>query len=161
MKIWNWTSQINPVFVTFHVLISTFLRHLNVLNCIKFDINLNALIKLTLYFSAPERKLVQYQQAFNYQTRVWCWEPPSFRCWKTKVGYRPAYRNETQNVTKLIRECCAGYERIRTECQPICSPPCKNGRCIEPGNCKCELGFGGDACDHCKLLLLLFSFPFL
>ena len=53
-----------------------------------------------------------------------------------------------------VQVCCKGYARSSngTSCVPICSQHCYHGQCVEPDVCKCEPGFGGQACSKCKFV---------
>ena len=56
-----------------------------------------------------------------------------------------------------VQVCCKGYARSSngTSCVPICSQHCYHGQCVEPDVCKCEPGFGGQACSKCKFCICI------
>uniref|UniRef100_UPI00358DDEA8 epidermal growth factor-like protein 6 isoform X2 n=1 Tax=Myxine glutinosa TaxID=7769 RepID=UPI00358DDEA8 len=48
-----------------------------------------------------------------------------------------------------LLSCCYGWHVGETGgCEPICKPPCKNGKCVGPGKCKCLPGYTGKTCNH-------------
>ena len=51
-----------------------------------------------------------------------------------------------------VQVCCKGYASSSngTSCIPICSQHCYHGQCVEPDVCKCDPGYGGEACSKCK-----------
>ena len=58
---------------------------------------------------------VKTQVPFKVKTYEWCAKPP-FRCPVFKTDFKPGYRNETQNSTKMIKVCCEGYAEYDGKC---------------------------------------------
>lgn len=89
-------------------------------------------------------EMVPYQES----KMVWCAQIPP-RCRKTEVRMRKVNKTEVLEKMRAIRECCEGYTEnsLRNRCVPHCHKPCVHGYCASPGQCKCESGFGGPACD--------------
>lgn len=52
-------------------------------------------------------------------------------------------RPPAANATACFERCSApGYEMLPTgECAPLCPDGCPNGRCVQPGQCECAVGF--------------------
>lgn len=94
-------------------------------------------------------EMVPYQES----KMVWCAQIPP-RCRKTEVRMRKVNKTEVLEKMRAIRECCEGYieNSLRNRCIPHCHKPCVHGVCASPGQCKCESGFGGPACDISKLI---------
>lgn len=57
-------------------------------------------------------------------------------------------RKETCVDTEESFECrCReGYQRVGTECRPVCLRGCVHGDCVAPGVCRCHFSFVGPTC---------------
>ncbi|CAO1410958.1 unnamed protein product [Diamesa serratosioi] len=91
---------------------------------------------------------VVVSESVPYQERVnsWCWEVPP-RCAKYKLSVREEKRVEVLTKSRGIKECCQGYTKLGARCVPYCENKCQHGTCIATGVCKCDLKYGGPACD--------------
>lgn len=87
-------------------------------------------------------ELVPYQEKQN----SWCWSVPP-RCAQYKLSERVEKRVEVLKKTRGIKECCEGYTKLGARCVPYCESGCNHGTCVATGVCKCDLKYGGPACD--------------
>lgn len=83
---------------------------------------------------------------YKERQNSWCWSVPP-RCSQYKVVEREEKRVEVLTKTRGIKECCEGYIQLGVRCFPYCENPCYHGTCIATGVCKCDLKYGGPACD--------------
>lgn len=92
------------------------------------------------------KKRLEHRKVFT-----WCLAIPP-RCEKYKTYEQTVYENETLIKKKIEEDCCDGYTKSNIEdiCIPVCSNGCLHGTCIEPEKCKCEVGYGGSACNICE-----------
>lgn len=79
---------------------------------------------------------------------------------RTCVQYRTETRMNSRKITvweeKVIPTCCPGYaEHPDQSCSPICIDGCRNGKCVGPNECKCDLvpnetkpGYMGNTCSR-------------
>ncbi|KAI9585727.1 protein draper-like [Glossina fuscipes] len=84
----------------------------------------------------------------NYQVRTpsWCLSVPP-RC--AAYSFKERIVNKTQSITKsrIVKECCKGYKRAGSLCQPDCMPKCQHGACVAPNKCVCDQHYVGPVCD--------------
>ena len=57
---------------------------------------------------------------------------------------------QPQTRSEPMEKCCAGYElnESRDGCEPSCPQKCLHGKCISPGVCRCDQGYGGLDCNR-------------
>ena len=63
----------------------------------------------------PVQFEVKTQIPYQVKTFEWCARVPP-RCPVYKTEYRPGFRNETRNSTKIIRVCCEGFAEYEGKC---------------------------------------------
>ncbi|CAO1393211.1 unnamed protein product [Diamesa hyperborea] len=83
---------------------------------------------------------------YKERENSWCFSMPP-RCSQYKVVEREEKRVEVLTKTRGVKECCEGYIQLGTRCVPYCENPCHHGTCVATGVCKCDLKYGGPACD--------------
>jgi len=83
-------------------------------------------------------------------------EYSTIRCFKKRNACRATCQSGYYFLGKNSRSAtydCQGGEWVmkggeETRCDPVCDPPCENGKCIEPNRCECDDGFTGDYCEE-------------
>ncbi|XP_017764974.1 PREDICTED: uncharacterized protein LOC108554276 [Eufriesea mexicana] len=92
-----------------------------------------------------------YTKPVIVNTFTWCLKIPP-RCEKTRTEMRQLYRVKTESKTRIVKECCDGYEMASPSdeedirCVPSCEK-CLSGVCVSPNRCQCIPGYQGDSCD--------------
>ncbi|KAF4514241.1 UNVERIFIED_CONTAM: hypothetical protein B566_EDAN019471, partial [Ephemera danica] len=71
----------------------------------------------------------------------------------TKINHASVTRYDVTlqmvSKTRVVRECCVGFEQQEQLCVPRCSESCgSHGRCVAPDVCKCDPGFHGALCNY-------------
>ncbi|KAK2704488.1 hypothetical protein QYM36_016772, partial [Artemia franciscana] len=90
---------------------------------------------------------VSYLQPYQVRTYTACFAVPPW-CSKYTVAHKVAYKTETIEKVRVVRDCCPGYARTpdNSTCVPICAQQCIHGTCVGPDKCECEPGYGGPYC---------------
>lgn len=63
-----------------------------------------------------------------------------------RMAINKSYGNVSHD---LINSDVLSSKEVSFRCQPIC-PNCKNGKCMSPGLCKCDVGYEGQQCDQSR-----------
>ncbi|GFY45369.1 hypothetical protein TNIN_359211 [Trichonephila inaurata madagascariensis] len=72
--------------------------------------------------------------------------PP--RCTRFKTLYRKVNKTIPVKKTKIVFECCDGYEKVQDKCVAVCKDGCVNGECVSPNICSCDEGWQGSNCTQ-------------
>ncbi|XP_055376956.1 protein draper isoform X6 [Condylostylus longicornis] len=86
------------------------------------------------------------KQSYQERVNVWCFSFPP-RCSSYKLKQRTVNKTQILEKTRVVKVCCDGYIKEKSQCVPYCSVKCQFGKCVAPEVCKCEHGYGGPACD--------------
>ncbi|XP_017843543.1 protein draper isoform X4 [Drosophila busckii] len=90
--------------------------------------------------------VVTEMQSFQERDSVFCLSL-TLKCPTYRIKHRIVNKTQTLTKSRIVRDCCDGYERSGNECVPHCSKPCQHGKCIAPEKCKCSEGYGGPVCN--------------
>ena len=90
---------------------------------------------------------------------TWCFNVPP-KCSKYKIKFREVFKTQTLVKYRPVEECCAGYapDARGEQCVAVCVESCVHGKCVAPNTCACAHGYGGPACDICKLCSYIETF---
>lgn len=92
------------------------------------------------------------KQPYQVKEYTWCFNVPP-KCSKYKIKFREVFKTQTLVKYRPVEECCAGYapDAQGEQCVPVCVESCVHGKCVAPNTCACAHGYGGPACDICKI----------
>lgn len=115
-----------------------------------FKIN-NYLLNLTSRYTTMIR--VSENEAYQVKEYSWCFNFPP-RCTKYKIKFRQVFKTQKLLKYRPVEKCCTGYapDSQGEQCVPVCVDACVHGKCVAPNTCACAHGYGGPACDICKLI---------
>ncbi|GFS54929.1 hypothetical protein TNIN_100831 [Trichonephila inaurata madagascariensis] len=90
---------------------------------------------------------VTYNETYQETVKEWCLSIPP-RCTRFKTLYRKVNKTIPVTKTKIVFECCDGYEKIQDKCVAVCKDGCVNGECVSPNICSCDEGWQGSNCTQ-------------
>ncbi|GFQ64893.1 hypothetical protein TNCT_39923 [Trichonephila clavata] len=97
--------------------------------------------------SYTEEEEVTYNETYQEAVKEWCFSIPP-RCTRFMTLYRKVNKTTPVSKTKVVYECCNGYEKIQNKCVAVCKDGCVNGKCVSPNTCSCEEGWQGSNCTQ-------------